>query len=156
MPSGTDDDTRRRMKRKLGNIDRTDDDISRRLAKRMRLLFPYRWQGSRHSVLQAATAKKKLPVQSRMLFLALGHRLDPDFFERSACHLKLYVGTVKSARACVDEVARDAGQAFLRRERTLGIPGLLIDVVSLVGPSSTFIGRADFLQLGYRAPVVEF
>ena len=113
------------MRRKLGNIDRADDATCKHFAKRINSLMRERRVGSQ-AVLQAAStgpeqqalghAKASAPqleltAQLGVLSWALGRRLDLDFFEKSARHLNLYVGTVESARACIDEVAHVAGQA---------------------------------------------
>ena len=127
--SGTDDDTRHRMKRKLRNIVCADDKTSKRLAKRISSTLPKQRISS--------TLAAQVTAQQSVLSWALGRRLDPYFFEQAMGHLQLYAGTLESARECIEKVKLAAGEAFLRRERTLGIPGVHLSVIQWVGPSSS-------------------
>ena len=133
MPSGTDDDTRHRMKRKLGNIDRADDATSKLLAKRISSTFPKQ----RILCISGKSKAAQLTAQQSVLSWGSGRRLDKYFFELAMGHLRLYAGTLESARACIEKVKLAAGEAFLRRERTLGIPGVHSSVIKWVGPSSS-------------------
>ena len=145
MPLGTEQDTKHRMKRKLGNIDRADDATSRLLAKRISSTVGTRTK--RHRFVKKKDRQKQqetplvtaqpLQLQKVVLSWALARRLDPHFFEQAIEHLQWYAGTLESAHVCIEKVKLDAVETFVRKNKTLGIPGVHPAVLKSVGPSSS-------------------
>ena len=123
LPSGTEHDTRHRMKRKLGNIDRADDATSRLLAKRISSTFSTKTKRPRFVTKkdhkkqeETVTAQpSQLQLQQVVLSWALARRLDPHFFEQAIEHLQWYAGTLESAHACIEKVKLDAVETFLKK-----------------------------------------